>query len=258
MSAWFDVAYAVSAAAMLAFLVWAVIDASFDCVVDVVLRDLRIRSSGGLEIASAHKWKELGPRLLVFLVLSTMAVIATGIACVGLSRDAPLGRMLLVVGLAAGWAGLFLGYERLLWAGFVFRVRRQLTGFRRLAEELAKNWPRESGCLPIVGEYGTDERYPNVLMVGKASSKHRFPFRERVCPFVRRCAAGGILFEFWNPNRRLEIFPLGGQPQSFVDEFDIDHLLLGTRRLGKTIYLTWYSVSKRRPADPLDSSGACG
>ena len=254
----FYVAYALSVAALVAFLTWALVDASFDCVVDVALTDLRIRSSGGMDIASAHKWKELGPRLLVFLVLTTIALIATGIVFVGLLRGAPQGRTLLAVVLAAGWAGLFLAYQRLLWGWFLFRVLQQLASFRRLAEELAKNWPQESGVLPVVGRYMVDERYPNVLVVGESSPEYKFWFRERVCPFVRRGVVGGILFEFWSPDRRLEIFPLGGQPQSFVDVFDIEHQLLGTRRLGKTVYLTWYAFSKRPSADRLDPSGVSG
>jgi hypothetical protein len=88
-------------------------------------------------------------------------------------------------------------------------------------------------------------------MCGDVSPK--FPFCERVCPFVRRGSAGQILFEFWHPERRLEFFAQGGQPQSFVDVFDVSHQLLGARRLSEMAFLTWYSVRGGRFADGLDS-----
>jgi len=67
--------------------------------------------------------------------------------------------------------------------------------------------------------------YPDLLLCGDVPPK--FPFQDKLCLFVRRGSAGQTLFEFWHPERRLELFPQGGQPQSFVEVFDVSHQLLG-------------------------------
>lgn len=237
------------ASALVAFVAWILVDASFNVILELLLIDAGLRPDAVLALQSEQGWARFAARLVVFGGLALIAILGMTVVCVraffGRPKERSISSLLILITLVAGWLGLFVGYEDLRWHGFRYRLRRQMPALQLTANKLSRAWPENDGYLPGVGKYCHDRAKQRILIVD--SNGQSFPMVETVGNFVRRTRRGNICFHLQSrPEQMLEFYPHGGSPVSYVDEFNgwpVEHELLREEQLGRDVYLTTYCMT---------------
>jgi hypothetical protein len=184
----FTTAFAGSVAALVMFALWAFVDRAFVPLVTFPWRD---------------SWDDFAIRQSVFVVLALAAVLSTAMVVVRLfvgdRRGRSLKALFLSVVLASGWLALFVSYDSIAWAGFVWNVRRILPGLEADAKVVCGNWPTTNGELPYLGKYeavGPDCDWPRTLLLENWSGGYKFSFAGG--PSIERGGEGRIRFDLGN------------------------------------------------------------
>jgi hypothetical protein len=243
----FGIALGASVAALLAFAVWAFVDASFPVTLEIVRIDLRLQEHPGLDMTETHGWDELGPRLLLFATLAAVGALATLLVFYRILFGSRQGRSLrslfLAVALVGLWLTLSLSREKLESAGFQWRLHRAAKGLKQDAAILLAEWPMRDGVLPYSGPYTAEGRK---LVVPWSPSK--YPMNLKVGPFIGQRGDNQLIF-FLFPDR-IEYYPEGRQPGPAT----------GPKLLFETyieIEPNWYFVTFSQP-EPISEAGGWG
>lgn len=191
---------------------------------------------------SVRSWDYLGPRLLLFTILTFTVIASSLLMILQFLRRTTIRRMMLTVLVLCAWLSLWASYGRLSEWAAVRRVRSALPRFELAADVLSQHWPTENGSLPEAGAYSVNpDRFPNVLGVPKP---RRYPIREDFGPFIERSDKGAIRFRLLDSTyRQIEFHPEGSMPTSYTSPL-FSHALT----IDEAIQLKdhWYYVRIRR------------
>ena len=184
-------------------------------------------------------------------VLTLLAVTSAGCVCRStLHRPPETKRSIAKLAAHDGGSlldgsGCFVGYDKLRWDGFLFRLSQRLPQLERVASELANNWPEEDGVLPVVGAYSIHPKLPVKLSIRRAPNRH--PFYETVGTFVSKTPTGHIWFGVATDDEYiLEFCPPGESPKTFTYEYAYDIVEYAPVRsipVADSVFLTKYAES---------------
>ena len=256
-------AYAISLSVLVLMVVWIFVDCRFHAVLGIAVADVRFHFLHDADLRELHHWEFFGPRLLLFAVLSLLALASTVIVFArtvfGSRMERSIKAMLLVTALLAIWLSLFASYDRLWVIAFQHRIVRQKAALRNAVAILSKEWPERNVVLPGLGNYEISDLGPNILFI-------EFPVmgwdsltscRQRFGP-IRRGEQGDISFAVESRPECL-VHKMGGGrlPESFtrgndflVCRFELRHVV----DLGDGLYLAYYDMLFSDPPSPADQS----
>ncbi len=250
----FWVSYGIAAATIVALLVWLFIDASFTVALDLALIDLRLRPHPGMDLSWYHRWNQLGSRLALLAVLTTVGAVATitivARVFMGHSRGGTVVAVIGAMALLTCWCVLIAGYRGHRTRAFYCRLSRRLPQLRDLAARLEAQWPIADVDIPPFGTFLVDAKTPEVITLLRSHMAHSTA--DELGPLIRRRKEGGVRLDFSTCS--LEFLPAGSVPATFRDEFPdwiIVWELVHSTLLGNGAFLATY---EGRSAD--DSSPA--
>jgi hypothetical protein len=209
----------------ISFLGWIVIDAQYPTTVFVVRYSVGLQQldpdpavvANGIwdkMWGSVRSWDSLGPRLLLFAVLS-ISFAATFLVMLGhFGRRTTIRRMLMVLLSICAWLSLWASYHQLNEWAVLRRVKIALPRFKLAANFLAQDWPTENGRLPEAGTfYAYPAKHPNLLLL---PGRKGYPIREDFGHQIERSDEGAIQFTLAGATDcQIEFHPDGSKPTSY-------------------------------------------
>lgn len=157
----------------------------------------------------------LGPRLMLFVALAGVAIIAAMGVMVHFTRRGTIRRMLAIVCIVSVWLAFWSSYDRLYEFAAVRHARRELPRFRAVAAELSRHWPTEHGTLDDAGKYyAYPDEHPNLLaFYQRRGYQRRLDFGH----LIERSDEEALRFTVNGPAEyQIELHPSGSEPKSYT------------------------------------------
>jgi hypothetical protein len=224
-----------------------VVDPFFSYGVDALLTDLRLRPKSPFADQGFHPFQKLGWRVILLGSLILIGLISGVLAVAWLVPQLRVSvalKICIAVAIVLAWILLAIFHSRIHARTLVLRILFVVPRARRLARQLAAEWPVADGTLAWVGKFRASGETPNMLSVPDAFS--RFPIWEICGGFIRRDPIGIIRFDLASRpdvSLSLEFHFNGSEPRSYADTFDgfsINRTLAGSALIGDNVYLAWY------------------
>jgi len=204
---------------------WIIVDASFACTVAVVGHyigwqpiepSLSALSSGYWDTiwSGLCSWDNLGPRLLLIILLAIVAAVASLVMLYQFLRQITIRRILVILLVFSVWLGVGVSRSHLHEWSIFLRTKNALPRFEQVAEVLHQQWPTEDGTLPEAGSfYVPAETYPDLLLL---KGRCGFPIREDFGYLIERSEQGAILFQLCGATEyQIEYHPNLSQPSPY-------------------------------------------
>jgi hypothetical protein len=249
-----------AALSIAAFVVWPMVDASYVYGRYIAQVDLGLKTVNSAAAAEAigltrtivdiaNGWDALGPRIILFLSLCAMGIVATAWSAIACVRSSSVRRLVAVVAVCCAWVALIAcdtSIQR--WS-----VRRHATGLLSKVETAAvalqSHWPaptnhsstKIAAVVPDL-EVVVSDGLPNTLVV---TGRKSYPIREDFGMLIDRSDDGAIRFALsgaagWN----LEWHPAGSEPKTYLDGFGNESAPIAEwTRLKEHWYLVRYKDS---------------
>jgi len=213
----FLTAYCGSLALLLVMLVWIFLDDELYSAIHILRHNWGFAEPLGTYTGSAYGWDEHGPRILLFLALSSLAILSILAVCYRLvfgdSRGRSLRSMMLTVALIGLWLTLILSREKIDEAVLRWRARKALPGLKIDAELYLAEGPN-------MNEFLSDS-------LKKRRNEKVFTSKWSDSPQLQSCVCmggnwkiegGGVRFEIWSrgKNAKIEYRPDESKPDSFT------------------------------------------
>jgi hypothetical protein len=225
-------------------------DCSFRWIPNIIGQDLRFRFVHDSHLRSMHSWQIHGPRLLVFLLLSLLAMTFTGVVVgrllMGSERERSIKCMLLATGLVACWLGLATSWQGLWWLAFRHRIAKHHDAMKAAVTRLSDQWPTSRIDLPGLGGYEMSGHDPNLLYIEGHCPNGLTDFTEAF-DRIGKNRNGGFSFAVGSyPGWWVHFSPQNERPQSYTRD------VLGTPaswdlqtvvELGDGWYLAYYELT---------------
>jgi hypothetical protein len=193
----FGIAYLLSLAVLVLFILWIWVDRSFRWVPWIVGQDLHLRFLSDADLRTMHQWDIHGVRMLVFLILAALGLVSTITVFARLFVGDETGRtiraMMFATALLAFWLSLFVSYDRLWWFAFRYHILDHHDAMKASVTLLSEQWPAERIVLPGLGSYVPSGRDPDLLYIDGPGPNGLTDFRESF-DRISRSKKGDISF----------------------------------------------------------------